>query len=226
MKKFMKLFFALAFCASMTTGCNKSNKDLIGISLPNQATSLNVGIGEKTKELFTECDVMVQSAEDSATNQKQQIDAFVTMGAKMIVVAPVEIKTLDESLKAARDKGIKVVISGANDATEGTYDAVTVSNEYLVGNDIALLAKKWAEERYTSSDQFETLVLKSTLGEDPIIRSEGMLAFQDEYLKNKDGQYIDENNEVVDESAKIKNNELKYNIIYNRTKHDETQSVT
>ncbi|MGN1343822.1 MAG: substrate-binding domain-containing protein [Traorella sp.] len=181
------------------------NREIIGVSLPNQSTSLNVGIGERVKNAFPDYNVKVQSADDSSSSQRQQIDNFITMGAKMIVLAPVEVETLTDSLLKAREAGIKIVISGANNAVEGTYDAVTVSNEFLVGNEIAYLSKKWVESKYTKSSDFDILVLKSTLSEDSIIRSNGMLAYKEQYLKNKNGQYIDIHNNVVDESQKVEN---------------------
>jgi len=159
------------------------------------------------EELFSDkgYQVKVQSAEDNATNQKQQIEAFITMGVKMIVTAPVEMGAITESLTKAREQGIKVVVSGASDIEEGCYDAVTVSDEFLVGNYIGLLAKHWVEERYSQEDTFSTVIMKSSLAADPITRSKGMCSVKEEYLKNKDGQYVDINNNVVGEADKVAN---------------------
>jgi ABC-type sugar transport system substrate-binding protein len=124
-----------------------SSKDIIAVSLPNQATSLNVGIGEKIKDIFEAkgYEVKVESADDSSTSQKAQLETFITMGVKMIVMAPVEMGTVEETLVKARAQGIKVVVNGVNSIADDAYDACTVSNEYLVGSYVALLAKHWVE---------------------------------------------------------------------------------
>jgi hypothetical protein len=188
------------------TGCGAS-KDIIAVSLPNQATSLNVSIGEKIKAAFEPkgYDVKVQSAENSSTSQKAQLEAFITMGVKMIVMAPVEPKSVEETLIKARNQGIKVVVSGVNSIADDAYDACTVSNEYLVGGYVALLAKHWVEERYTESSTFSTLILRSSLGTDPIVRSDGISSITEQYLKNGNGDYVDAAGNVVTEDKKIAN---------------------
>lgn len=202
------IFFLVVFLGTLLfTLSSCQSKNIIGVSLPNQATSLNVGIYEDVKALFEKegYTVKVQSAEDKSTDQKQQIEAFITMGVKMIVVAPVEMGTIEESLKNARNKGIKVVVSGASDITDGCYDAVTVSNEYLVGTYIALLAKHWVESHFDESSKFSTLIMKSSLAADPISRSNGMAQIKEEWLKNDNGDYIDKSGNVVTEENRVEN---------------------
>jgi ABC-type sugar transport system substrate-binding protein len=197
---------SLALSLVALSSCG-GNKDIIGVSLPNQSTSLNVGIGEKIQEVFAAkgYDVKVQSAEDSSTSQKAQLDAFITMGVKMIVMAPVEMGTVEETLAKARSQGIKVVVSGVNSIADDAYDACTVSNEYLVGSYVALLAKHWVEEKYTESSTFSTLILRSSLAADPIARSNGMASLKEPYLKNNAGDYIDASGAVVSEDKKVAN---------------------
>ena len=113
-KSFLLLGTLLSISASLAS-CGESSKDVIGVSLPNQSTSLNVGIGNQVAKIFPDYEVKVQSADDNATNQKQQVETFITMGVKMIVLAPVEIKTIEETLVKARNAGIKVVVSGASE---------------------------------------------------------------------------------------------------------------
>lgn len=195
-----------AFCAGCLSSCTPA-KDIIAVSLPNQATSINVGIGNKMKEVFEPkgFEVKVQSAEDSSTSQKAQLEAFITMGVKMIVMAPVEMGTVEETLAKARNQGIKVVVSGVNSIADDAYDACTISNEYLVGSYVALLAKHWVEEHYTASSTFSTLFLRSSLAADPISRSKGMVSLTDPYLHNTDGDYVDALGNVVSEDKKVVN---------------------
>jgi ABC-type sugar transport system substrate-binding protein len=184
-----------------------SSKDIIAVSLPNQATSLNVGIGEKIKDIFEAkgYEVKVESADDSSTSQKAQLETFITMGVKMIVMAPVEMGTVEETLVKARAQGIKVVVNGVNSIADDAYDACTVSNEYLVGSYVALLAKHWVEAKYNTTSTFSTLIMRSSLAADPISRSKGMAAITDPYLKNTNGEYVDVNGNVTDEAHKVAN---------------------
>jgi len=123
----------------------------------------------------------------------------------MIVVTPVQIESITTELKAARDAGIKVVVSGANkEGYDQYYDAVTISDEFLLGSNIALLAKHWAEKALAGQD-YDVVVCYNEDNDDGRKRSSGMKMIQEPYLKNYDGDYINEAGAVVDDSHKITN---------------------
>jgi ABC-type sugar transport system substrate-binding protein len=155
-------------------GCSGAggNEEIIGVTLPNTSTTLNANIGEAVTDTFKEKTVQTQSADNDVSTQISQINGFITMGAKMIVVVPTEIEALEDTLIKARQQGVKIVISGAN-AKDEAYDAITNSDEFLVGSYVALLAKHWAEENLADGP-FDTLILCSDLNEDGIARSNGM----------------------------------------------------
>ncbi len=180
------------------------DKSLIGLSVPSMISLYDL-TGQALKTRFPDYDVQVVSADDSVSNQVQQIQNFTTMGAKMIVIAPTEIEAIEDALIAAREAGVRVVISGATAAiSEAAYDAVTGSDEYLIGTYVALLAKKWAEEKL-AGQQFDTVMLSFTANDDAIARSNGVKSIIDPYLKNRDGEYVDLTGKVVDEAGKLPN---------------------
>lgn len=198
----------IAFILIMTSfaalvGCS-GGKEIIGVTLPNTSTTLNESIGSAVVEAFPDYKVQVQSAENDVSSQISQIKTFITMGAKMIVVVPTEMEAIEESLEQARAAGIKVVISGASTENENCYDAITNSNEFLVGCYEALLAKHWVE-KYKVGESFDTLILCSDLNDDGIARSNGMQTITEPYLKNNDGDYIDYEGNVVSEAEKVEN---------------------
>jgi ABC-type sugar transport system substrate-binding protein len=164
----MLVLMMLASCS----GSDKSDKEVIGVTLPNTSTTLNANIGKAVTATFSGKTVQTQSADNDVSTQISQINGFITMGAKMIVVVPTEIEALEDVLIKARGQGIKIVISGASAADEA-YDAITNSNEFLVGSYVALLAKHWADENL-SGKMFDTLILCSDLNDDGIARSQGM----------------------------------------------------
>lgn len=65
---------------------------------------------------------IIQSAENQAATQQQQISAMIQQGAKVIVVGPVDGKQLTDVLGQAKSAGIKVI--GYDRMIEGT-DAVS-----------------------------------------------------------------------------------------------------
>jgi ABC-type sugar transport system substrate-binding protein len=190
--------------APAETTVSTGGKPLIGLTVPSMISLYDL-TGQALKAKFPDYDVQVVSADDSVSNQVQQIQNFTTMGAKMIVVAPTEIEAIEDALLAAREVGIKVVISGATaEISEDAYDAVTGSDEYLIGTYVALLAKKWAEEKL-EGQQFDTIMLSFTANYDAIARSNGVKSIIEPDLKNRDGQYVNFNGQIVDEAEKVEN---------------------
>ncbi|MEL4357245.1 MULTISPECIES: substrate-binding domain-containing protein [unclassified Luteococcus] len=99
----------------------------IGISLPWLGTQN----WKEAQDMFTSqlkeagMTAVVQSAENKATNQQQQISAMIQQGCKVIVVGPVDGKQLGDVLGQAKSAGIKVI--GYDRLIENTdaVDAVT-----------------------------------------------------------------------------------------------------
>lgn len=193
---------ALASCGGSTTN--------IGVCLTTTSTTLNAAIGDAITEAFPDKTVSVQSADSDVTTQINQINAFITMGVEMIVVTPTEMTAIAETLQKARNSGIKVVISGANTDIE-CYDAITVSNEFLVGEYIALLASRWAEETYGEGGQyadqdFGVIVCYFEDNDDAKNRSAGLRMIKEPKLKDINGNYLDADGNIVSSAEQAADN--------------------
>jgi hypothetical protein len=183
-------------------------KPLIGLSLPSEGQSIYVLTGEAVRGIFPDCDVQVASCDDNVTTQITQINNFVLLGAKMIIVTPTEIEALSDAIMAAYDAGVKIVINGsAGDSSllQNKFNTCTVSDEYLIGSYVGLVAKNWAETHLDVNGDWETVFMISQLNDDTVARSNGMQSVLNEYLTNKDGEYTDAMGNVVVDSARVAN---------------------
>lgn len=185
-----------------------SEGGLIGVCMQNMSSSISELESEALTELFEAqgYEVQVVDAGDSVSTQLSQIQNFILMGAKMLVVLPCEIETLEDALIEAREEGIKVVISGGTGSiSEDAYDAVSADDEFVIGMWVASVTKTWVEANMDPDGDWTVQFLSSTLSEDAISRCAGEAMIIEEYLKNEDGEYVNENWQVVDESEKIEN---------------------
>ncbi|MGM9618232.1 MAG: substrate-binding domain-containing protein [Oscillospiraceae bacterium] len=212
MKKLVSFVLALALCLGCLTACGGNKQaegsKLIGVCMQNKSSSISVLQEEALVEMFEPLgyDVQVASADDSASTQKAQLENFILMGAEMIVVLPCEIEVLEDSLLAAREAGIKVVISGGTGTiSEDAYDAVSSDDEYMIGMYVASVCKTWVEEHMDPSGDWEVAFLSSTVSEDAKLRCQGEAQILEPWLKNARGEYVTLMGEVVDEANRVEN---------------------
>lgn len=215
MKKLLAVVLTACLCGAMLIGCgdnpangsatNEGDRPLVGVCLPSVSTSLNEQISAKVTDMLEpECEVKTSSAESSVSTQVQQIQNYITMGAEMIVVVPTEMEAITDVLIQAREAGVKVVVSGSTVEADDAYDAVTVSNEYLIGQYVASTAKLWVEENMMD-ETFDTVIFADTSTDDGVARSTGIQQITEPYLKNVNGEYVDAAGKVVDEANKVAN---------------------
>ncbi|MGN1306922.1 MAG: substrate-binding domain-containing protein [Faecousia sp.] len=211
MKKFVSLLLVLLLVIGCFAGCKQEEKEgskLIGVCMQNKSSSISVLQEEALIETFAPLgyDVQVASADDSASNQKAQLENFILMGAEMIVVLPCEIEALEDSLLSAREAGIKVVISGGTGTiSEDAYDAVSSDDEYMIGMYVASVCKTWVEEHMDPKGDWEVAFLSSTISEDAKLRCLGEAQILEPWLKNAKGEYVTRMGEVVSEAERIEN---------------------
>ena len=171
----------------------------------SQSNELNEAIEKSLQDAFPNQKVRSENANSNSTTQTDQVNNFITMGVKMLVVSPVSLEALQNPLNEARRAGIKVVVSGATTQGVDCYDAVTVSDEYLLGSYIAMLGKNWAEENMQGKS-FDTVICYNNDFEDNINRSNGIRTIKNAKLKNKAGQWLDAHGNVVASEAEAADN--------------------
>lgn len=172
MKKFLSLILAAMLLVTLLVGCGSEpaadndedgeGSGHIGVCMQNMSSSIAELQSTALTETFEALgyDVQVVSADDSVSNQVQQVQNFILMGAEMLVVLPCEIETLEDSLLEAREAGIKVVISGGTGTiSEDAYDAVSADDEYMIGMYVASVAKTWVEEHMDPDGDWDVAFL-------------------------------------------------------------------
>ena len=184
---------------------------LIGFCSVSMSESIYVLEQEALQNIFAgKCEVQTVSCDNDAATQIQQIKNFVTMGADMIIINPTDIEALGDAIMEAHNAGVKVYINGAtsDSLSEEYYDCASVSDEYLCGAYVALIAKNWIESHVDLLDaagDWEIAFLESSLSEETLKRTYGMESIIDPYLKDWEGNYVDASGNIVDEAERVDN---------------------
>jgi ribose transport system substrate-binding protein len=185
-----------------------AGKPIIAVSLPSLDNPLMLGFQEAfTKTYGNDYDVQVASADGNANNQATQVENFTAMKPKFLFVMPVESTSLVPKLIDSRNAGVSVLVAGGDPGNSEAYDGVMMMNQYLAGMYEAWMAKQWVDKTYPDAPDgsIETAIFESTLNTEATARSNGMKMIAEPYLKNVNGEYIDETGKVVSEAAKVAN---------------------
>lgn len=222
MKKSIALLLAIIMMLSLFAGCGTQGNspeagsdeelDLIGFCTNSLSESIGVLTNEALEEIFAgKATVQAVSADNNPSTQASQIRNFVTMGADMIIINPTDPEALADAIKEAHEAGIKVYINGTTSdvISEEYYDMCTISDEYLCGAYIALIAKNWieahADELNAACPDWEIAFLKGSQNDETLKRSYGEMSIVEPYLKDWEGNYVDAAGNIVDEANKVAN---------------------
>lgn len=127
MRKLKSLLLAICmFTVSFSTvigltACSGGKVDIAFCM--SQSNELNEAIEKSLQDAFPNQKVRSENANSNSTTQTDQVNNFITMGVKMLVVSPVSLEALQNPLNEARRAGIKVVVSGATTQGVDCYDA-------------------------------------------------------------------------------------------------------
>ena len=222
MKKLLAIILSIAMLLSLTA-CGQQGGEpaadggegelgLVGFCSVSLSESIYVLTQEALEAKFEGlAEVQTVSCDNDSATQISQIKTFVTMGADMIIINPTDIDALNDAIIEAHNAGVKVYINGAtsDSLSDEYYECCTVSNEYLCGAYVALIAKNWieahAEELSAANPNWEIAFLESSLSEETLERCAGEKSILEPYLKDYEGNYVDVSGNVVDEANKVEN---------------------
>ncbi len=185
-----------------------AGKPILAVSLPSLDNPLMLGFQDAfTKTYGKDYDVQVASADGNANNQATQVENFTAMKPKFLFVMPVESTSLVPKLIDARNAGVSVLVAGGDPGNPEAYDGVMMMNQYLSGMYEAWMAKQWVDKTYPDAPDgsIETAIFESTLNTEAAARSNGIKMIAEPYLKNVNGEYIDETGKVVSDANKVAN---------------------
>ena len=219
MKKLLAIILSLALILSLAACGGQTGEegadgelDLVGFCSVSLSESIYVLTQEALEEIFAgKATVQTVSCDNDSATQITQIKTFITMGADLIIINPTDIDALSDAIIEAHNAGIKIYINGAtsDSLSEEYYDCCTVSNEYLCGAYVALIAKNWieahADELNAANPNWEICFLESSLSEETLARGAGERSLVEPYLKDEDGNYVDVSGNIVDEANKVEN---------------------
>jgi len=130
------VILGLSACAppSVTEG-DSGDKGLIGVAMPTQESERWIKDGDAVKagleaEGYT---VDLQYAQDDIPKQIEQIDAMITKGAKVLIIAAKDGTALTDQLQQAADAGIKVIAYDRLINESPNVDYYTTFDNYGVG---------------------------------------------------------------------------------------------
>jgi ribose transport system substrate-binding protein len=176
-----------------TATASTGKKPIIALSLPALDNPLMLGFKDAfTKAFGDKYDVQVASADGNVNTQATQIENYTALKPALMFILETEATSLLPKLQDARNAGIKVLVGGG-DPGEGGADAVMRMDQFLGGEYAAYMAKNWVDKTFPDAPDgsIETAVLQSTLTQESVNRTNGLLMISEPYLKNQDGAYID-----------------------------------
>ena len=119
-----------------TTGATQAPADvLVGVAMPTQTSERWIADGKAVKAGLEKAGYKVdlQYANDDIPTQTQQVDAMITAGAKVLIIAAIDGTALTSQLQAAADKGIKVIAYDRLIRDSGNVDFYVTFDNYAVG---------------------------------------------------------------------------------------------
>lgn len=135
---------------SKAASSSAAGKCTIGMTQINQTavffTQMNEGATEAAKAAG--CTLTIANANNDSAKQNSDIEAFVSQGVQALIVVAIDVNGVLPAVKAARDKGIKVVAIDAKLA-DGTVDTFVGVDNAKAGGEIG----KWIVDNGLAKDK-------------------------------------------------------------------------
>lgn len=202
-------------------GCNRladkpadnaaaSGLPVVAVCMPEISSPFMNGIADAIKNKFTGiANVQVSSSDGDNNKMITLVQNYAAMMVDTMYIMPGDPKAVIEAMREARKSGVKIAVAGVSIGEDGAdaYDCMVNVNQYLVGAYAAYLGKQWVDTVYpnAAAGSVEAVVLINTTTEDALARTNGLLSVAEPYLKNTQGQYVNTQGTVVDDSGKTAN---------------------
>lgn len=118
-----------------TTSAAPAGDTLVGVAMPTQTSERWIADGKAVKEGLEKAGYKVdlQYANDDIPTQTQQVDAMITAGAKLLIIAAIDGTALTSQLESAAAKGIKVISYDRLIRDSANVDFYVSFDNYKVG---------------------------------------------------------------------------------------------
>jgi ribose transport system substrate-binding protein len=126
--------------------------------------------------------VQIADAANNPAKQIEQVENFIAMKVKVIVLMPVDPNNVQDVIRRAQAQGIKVMVAGTD---TGVQDFMMNIDQYACGQSIADLGIEWILKSFTvdgkpeslpaGSNKLKVIVIKDTETIDAKNRSDGIV---------------------------------------------------
>jgi ribose transport system substrate-binding protein len=183
------LFFLIA--GMVLVSCNKRSSETntgstvdIAYCVPDTTNPFVGWLTVTVQELAGKdgCNIQIADAANNPAKQIEQVENFIAMKVKVIVLMPVDPNNVQDVIRRAQAQGIKVMVAGTD---TGVQDFMMNIDQYACGQSIADLGIEWILNTFTvdgkpeslpvGSNKLKVIVIKDTETIDAKNRSDGIV---------------------------------------------------
>lgn len=208
-KKVLSLVLVTAMVCTSLIGCGSKNEDAaggeggseavklingeeltqVGFSAPAMDNEFQTNLSSTLEAACEENGVkyIVSEAQQSAAKQAEQIENMVTTGCQAIVVSPVDLDGILDSLKNAKNSGAFIAMIGVVPPSKDYYDVVVNVEQTDLGSSAAKAAAAWIDKTFPDAEDgsIEVALLTLDNSEEAIKRGEALAKVEEYTSKAK-----------------------------------------
>ncbi|HOO29158.1 MAG TPA: sugar ABC transporter substrate-binding protein, partial [Lachnospiraceae bacterium] len=173
-------------------GSTSADGALVGFCANATSSSFVSWMAEATKELLEAdgAEVQIADADMDTAAQISQIENFAVMGAKVIIIIPVDPDSLADSISYAQEKGSLVFVLNSD---TGVYDCLMTSDRYEIGAQTAQLTADWIDETFpdAADGSVKVAIFESRTNPEESADSDGMHEIEERCPKAKVVKTVD-----------------------------------
>jgi ribose transport system substrate-binding protein len=120
------------------------------------------------------------SSEFKTAEQILNIENFVSMGATRIVIMGLDVPSLLDTMKKARQAGVKILVGGTLPTDPDSFDFAVITDQAAQGDRAARMAATWVDETFPEAPDgsIEVAIMEFTANETFKARSDALSAVE------------------------------------------------